>query len=277
MKSGFKPLFFLRLSAINGCDRRYNAVMRRFQISLSFFAILICCISNLSAQKRYVFKGCIADINGGALENACIHNISTGLATFSNSDGNFAITVKGCDTIIITYVGYEMETLIVTDSMLNSKSRYHIRLYMKSIMLKEFTFYALKPYPIFLEDVAKDAVEMEKPITLNEQQKADATANLSPSMLTLHPFSYLYEKYSRAAKMNRLYSYLSHHEDEVAHLNQKFSVGMVSELTGYTGKQLEDFLNECSFSYYQLIQSNEYQIREMILKKKKEYQKKYEQ
>ena len=241
-----------------------------------FLLLFISCQFLLSAQKQYVFRGVVVDMNGVSLESACVHNISTGMASFSNPDGNFAIRVKGYDTIIITYVGYDMEYLVINDSLLNLKNRCKISLSMKSIMLKEFTFYALKPYPIFLEDVARDAVSLDKPITLSDLEKADATAKLNPSMIVSHPISYLYDRFSRTAKMNRLYAYLSHHEEEVSELNKKFSVDLVSQLTGYTGVQLEDFLNECAFSYYQLIKSDEYQIREMILQKKSEYQKKHE-
>ncbi len=238
--------------------------------------MLLCGILSLSAQPYSVFKGIVMDIqNAQPLGNVCVHNISTGMATFSNKSGHFALYVKSYDTLVITHVGYAMENLILSDSMLRSEGRCTIGLTMKSVMLKEFVFYALKPYPIFLEDVSKDAVAMEAPITLTEMEKADATASLSPAMLTVHPFTYLYETFSRSAKMNRLYAYLSNHEEEVSNLNTKFNAEMVSKITGYEGVELEDFLNYCSFSYYTLIQSSEAEIMEMVLKKKEEYQKEY--
>ena len=234
---------------------------------------LLCCMPTfLLAQKSMLFKGDIFDSQTKQpLENTCIHNISTGMATFSNKYGHFTLVVKGYDTLVITHVGYGMEHLIVTDSMINNINRNTIPLQMKSVMLKEFTYYALKPYPLFLEDVAKDAVNLEDPIVLTDVQKADATARLNPAMLTSHPITFLYEKFSRTAKLNRLYAYLSNHEDEVAQLNGKFSVEMVSQLTGFSGSELEDFLNYCSFSYYTLIKSSEFEIKQMILEKKRDY------
>ena len=236
------------------------------------FLLLLCGCGLLSAQKRTVFRGDIFDLQSDLpLENVCVHNISTGMATFTNHNGHFAISIKGYDTLIFTHVGYGLEHLIVSDSMTDKNNRCRILMSMKSIMLKEFTFYALKPYPLFLEDVAKEAVAMEKPISLSETEKADATAKLNPAMIVSHPVTFLYEKFSRTAKMNRLYAYLSNHEEEVARLSDKFSVELVSELTGFSGEELEDFLNYCSFSYYKLIESDAAVIRELILQKKQAY------
>ena len=45
----------------------------------------------LNAQNRWVFKGNITNLQQGTpIENACIHNISNGTATFSNEQGNLA-------------------------------------------------------------------------------------------------------------------------------------------------------------------------------------------
>ncbi|MBO7464953.1 MAG: hypothetical protein J6T56_03770 [Bacteroidales bacterium] len=244
--------------------------MRKTVITL----LLLLCVTLLNAQKHWVFKGSIADLGQGQpLENVCIHNLSTGSATFSNGKGEFAILIKGNDTLLFTHVGYEMKNLIISDTLRQEKNRYKINMVMKSILLKGTTVYALKPYPIFLEDVAKTANAVEDGITLTKNQKADATASTSTYLYQGHPVSFLYETFSRRAKMDRLHAYLVNHEDEVRRLTAKYNPEIVSRLSGLEGADLEDFMCYCSFSYYTLIKANDDEIANMIIGRLKEYRK----
>ena len=229
----------------------------------------------LNAQNRWVFKGNITNLQQGTpIENACIHNISNGTATFSNEQGNFAVLMNDNDTLLITHVGYSEYQIIANDSLKRGKTRFQVRMVMKSTLLKGATVYAFKPYPIFLEDVAKEANATGTPIMLTESQKADATANPEPHLYTAHPISALYNTFSRKAKLDQLYHYLNTHEDEVNQLQQKYNPEIVSRLSGLEGGDLEDFMCYCSFSYYKLIQANENEIAHMIIDRLQEYRKK---
>ena len=226
------------------------------------------------AQNSWVFKGNITDSQQGTpMENACIHNISTGVATFSNEKGNFAMLIKDNDTLVITHVGYAVCHIIMNDTFKTGRGRHHIQMTMQSILLKGTTVYAFKPYPIFLEDVAKTANSMENAITLNETEKADATANLAPHLYCAHPISYLYNTFSRKAKLDRMYQYLVQHEDEVNRLSAKYNPEIVSRLSGLEGADLEDFMCYCSFSYYTLVKADDNEIANMIIGRLKEYRK----
>lgn len=232
---------------------------------------LLCCML-LPTYGQKVFKGCLKDLRQNIpLENACIHNISTGVATFSSKSGNFALMLKGHDTLIVTHVGYAMKSLIVRDSLYNAEQRVSIDMEMKSILLKTANVYALKPYPIFLEDVAQTANNLEASIALTDVQKADATANPSPHLYTAHPISLLYNKYSRRAKLDRLYAYLNTHEEESNRLQSKYNPEIVSKLSGLEGNELESFMCYCSFSYYTLVKASETEIAQMIHTKLEEY------
>ena len=232
-------------------------------------------VALLPAQNSWVFKGNITDSQlGTPMENACIHNISTGVATFSNEKGNFAMLIKNSDTLLITHVGYAVCHIILNDSFKTDKQRHAIRMTMQSILLKSATVYALKPYPIFLEDVAKTANSMENAITLNETEKADATANPTPHLYTSHLISVLYNTFSRKAKLDRMYQYLLQHEDEVSRLGAKYNPEIVSRLSGLEGSDLEDFMCYCSFSYYTLIKADDDEIAHMIIGRLQEYRKK---
>lgn len=234
--------------------------------------IILFSVMLLPAYSQKVFKGCLKDVlQNVPLENACIHNISTGVATFSNSNGNFALMLKGHDTLIVTHVGYAMKSLIIQDSLYRSEKRVSIDMEMKSILLKTANVYALKPYPIFLEDVAKTANRLEESISLTAAQKADATANPEPHLYSAHPISLLYDKYSRRAKLDRLYTYLSTHEEESNRLQSKYNPEIVSRLSGLEGNDLESFMCYCSFSYYTLVKASDAEIAQMIHSKLEQY------
>jgi len=69
----------------------------------------------------------------------------------------------------------------------------------------------------------------------------------------MHPISYLYDKFSRKKKMERLYQYLVDNQEEVYNLSQKYNQDLVASLTGLEGEELLNFMTFCKFSYYDLI------------------------
>ena len=126
------------------------------------------------SQSKGIFKGKIIDfLISMPLEDTYIHNLSTGATVFTNEKGDFSIGVKGHDTIAITRVGYNPEFLILNDSLLNVKERVYVRLLMKSIMLREVKIYALKPYPLFIKDIAKkdENIKEIKDVNLDKDEK----------------------------------------------------------------------------------------------------------
>jgi len=84
----------------------------------------------------------------------------------------------------------------------------------------------------------------------------------------MHPISYLYDKFSRKKKMERLYQELVDNEEEVYNLSQKYNRDIVTSLTGLEDEELLDFMTFCKFSYYDLVRwSPEF----IILQVKKRY------
>ena len=67
------------------------------------------------------------------------------------------------------------------------------------------------------------------------------------------PISYLYDKFSRKKKMERLYQDLVANQEEVYNLSQKYNQELVASLTGLEGEELLNFMTFCKFSYYDLI------------------------
>ncbi|MBO4582302.1 MAG: hypothetical protein J5701_08500 [Bacteroidales bacterium] len=234
----------------------------------------------LQAQERYVLKGKIVDfLTVQPLENACVHNMSSGLMVFSDAQGNYALMVRLNDTIAISRVGFNVEVLVVSDSVINNRGHFFIRLLMKSIMLKNFTVYAMKPYPLFVKDLAKktayDKVEVPG-VTLSEEEKSQSVphsdrGNLLANTPLAHPISFLYEKFSRKARLQRTYKELVSNQDEVMRMAEKYNAEVVKRITRLSGSEVDEFMLFCGFSYYTIAMSTDVEIEQMIAKKYMEY------
>jgi hypothetical protein len=244
-----------------------------------FLALLlfIVCVQAFG-QERTMFRGKVVDfITYQPLENACIHNLSSGLMVFSNATGDFSMLIIRNDTLAISRVGYDMEIFSVTDSIKEIKERVTIKLIMRSLMLRNVTVYALKPYPLFIKDLVKETPQekVEIPgIEISPLEKAgyDINAgNLLRGTPLASPISFLYNQFSHKAKMGRMYANLVANQEEVMRLSQKYNPEIVRRITKLEGEKLEEFMLYCSFTYYTLITSSDMEIERMIASKYLQY------
>jgi len=249
------------------------------KIFLCFVVCVTIAVSNLYSQSNQILKGKVIDfLISQPLENTYIHNLSTGATVFTNENGDFTIGIREYDTIAITRVGYNPEFIILNDSLLEKKDRLYIRLLMKSILLKEIKIYAIKPYPLFKKEMARkndstfiDDVNLSKEEKERIANENNTGGNLLAGTPLAHPFTFLYEQYSRKAKMQREYADLMDHQDEVSELAQKYNPEIVQRITHLEGNKLEEFMVYCSFTYYTLIVSSKQEIEAMIFNKYQQY------
>ena len=244
-------------------------------IFLSFCLFATCVVFG---QERTMFRGKIVDfVTYQPLTHTCIHNISSGLMTFSNTSGDFSMLVKNKDTIAISRVGYEMEMFTINDSIQNINHRITFRMMMRSIILREVTIYAMKPYPLFVQDLVKATPQQKIDIPNIEISPEERAAydinkgNLLRGTPLASPITFLYEKFSHKGKMNRMYASLVDNQEEVVRLTQKYNPNIVQKITRLEGEQLEDFMLYCSFTYYTLVTSTDLQIEKMIADKYIQY------
>lgn len=244
--------------------------------------LLFLLLLNLTAwgQDKFVLKGKVVDmITVQALENACIHNMSTGAMAFSGHEGDYAMMVHLHDTIVITRVGYEMAVFTIDKNIQSIRTNCYLRLYMKAVMLKQVVVYAMKPYPLFIKDLSKpsdkEKIDVEGVQLSSEDKARYAQTNTNGNLLKYtplaHPISMLYEKFSRKAKLNRTYYELSDNQDEALRLSEKYNAKIVQRITGLKDVEVDDFMFYCSFSYYTLATATEVDIEQMILRKFYEY------
>lgn len=247
------------------------------------FVVLLCCGNLLGfSQNRAVVKGRVMDfVTYQPLENSCIHNLSSGMMAFSNKNGDFAILAKKTDTLIVTQVGYDMEWLVLNDSLMESKDRISVLLIFRAFMLRNVTIYAMKPYPLFIKDITKEvpSKKVDIPgteISPEERMNYDINkGNLLRNTPLASPISFLYDRFSRKAKMDRMYADLMQNQGEVSRLAKKYNPEIVQRLTNLEDNQLEDFMVYCSFTYYTLVTSSDYEIEQMIVAKFSQYKKEH--
>lgn len=251
--------------------------MIRRNLLLFFFLNVIMSLA-VMGQERTLFRGKVVDfVTYQPLSNTCIHNLSSGLMTFSSPSGDFAMLINNADTIAISRVGYDMEMFIINDSLYDSKQRITFRLIMRSLMLKEVTIYAMKPYPMFIQDLVKATpqkkVEIQGiEITAEEKVNYDINkGNLLRGTPLASPITFLYERFSHKGKMNRMYASLVENQEEVIRLSQKYNPEIVQRITKFGGERLEDFMLYCSFTYHTLVTSTDLQIEKMIADKYVQY------
>ena len=225
-------------------------------------------------QPKIVVKGRIMDLaTSHPLENACIHNMSTGTMAFSDKNGDFALLAKKNDTLVFSRMGYHLEMLILSDSLLSAKERLSVWLVVHAIMLPSVTIYAMKPYPLFINEIAKEipTKKIDVPgIEIPPEERANYdinNGNLLRGTPLASPISALYDLFSRKAKMERVYADLVQNQSEVMRLSKKYNSEIVQRLTKLEGEQLEEFMVYCSFTYYTLVISSDQEIEQMIFAK----------
>ena len=240
--------------------------------------VLFLSVADSFGQEKSIFRGKVVDfITYQPLENTCVHNLSSGLMVFSNSSGDFSMLIFPYDTLAITRVGYNMEILHIADSLTNLDGRITVKLLMKSILLRNVTVYAAKPYPLFIRDLVK-VTPQEKidihGIEISPLERAGYdinNGNLLRGTPLASPITALYNKFSRRAKMDRMYANLVSNQEEVMRLTQKYNSEIVRKITRLDGEKLEDFMLYCSFTYYTLVVSTDLEIEQMIASKYAQY------
>ena len=235
---------------------------------LLLLLLTLCFIFTLKAQKKE-FTGKVYDgINFYPIEGASIYNVTRKNFVFSNQDGSFTITCQLQDTLVISKSIYR-QLIVVLDDKLMGKNNEDFLLYYKAILLKEVNVISLNPtYEGFKRDLAKIEIpEIYKRIPgteITEQDKANAEYGKEPNVFrntpVAHPITYLYEAFSRKAKMKRLYNEMVQYEDRLDELPLKYNKEVVKDITGLPDEEILTFMMYCHFSYYDLVRWTPTQI-----------------
>jgi hypothetical protein len=235
---------------------------------LLLILLLGCAFFALKAQG-HKFTGKVYDgINFYPIEGANIYNVSQKSFVFSNEEGNFTIECKLNDTLVISKSIYRQMIVVMNEDLIR-KGREDFLLYYKAILLKEVSVISLNPtYEGFKRDLAKieipDIYKRIPGTETSEWDKANAEYGKDPNVFRntaiAHPISFLYETFSRKAKMKRLYNEMVQYEDRLDELPLKYNKDIVKDITGLPDEEILTFMMYCHFSYYDLVRWTPMQI-----------------
>ena len=243
-----------------------------------FFLILI--FQVYSQRKNYsssVFDG----VTFIPIQGANVYNLNSKQYTFTDNNGNFTIFVDINDTLIISKSIYrQIVTVISRKNLEIINDEYY--LFYKAILLKEVKVMSLNPnYEQFKKDLAQmklpDIYNKMEGIELSEEDKMNAEystkgPNLLRNTALSSPITYLYNSFSKKAKMKQLYSEMLQYEEEIDKVPAKYNREIVTEITGLKGDNLMEFMVFCKFSYYDIIRWSQQEIVNAIKYKYSEYQ-----
>ena len=231
--------------------------MKKMALFLFVTSIISICFAQQSSFSGKIYDG----INFFPIEGANIYNATRKNFVFSDEEGNFSINCKLHDTLIISKSIYR-QLIVVLDEELMRKKREDFLLYYKAILLKEVSVISLNPtYEGFKRDLAKieipDIYQKIPGVELTEEDKANAEYDKGPNVFRntaiAHPISFLYETFSKKAKMKRLYNEMVQYEDRLDELPLKYNKEIVKDITGLPDDEILTFMMYCHFSYYDLI------------------------
>ncbi|MDR2868476.1 MAG: carboxypeptidase-like regulatory domain-containing protein [Bacteroidales bacterium] len=234
--------------------------------------------SQRSVYRSRVFDG----LNFTPIEGVNVYNLSSEKFCFTDDKGNFAIEIKPNDTLLFSKSIYRQMVVVMTKAQI-AKNAEDYFMYYKATMLKEVKVMGLNPsYEGFKRDVSRIKIDNNfANVNLSPQEKQQiARAAEQPNMLGLfksgalvHPISYLYEKFSRKAKMNRLYSEMMAYNDELDDVPLKYNREIVSKITGLKDEtELMNFMVYCRFGYYDIIRWSADEIVAKIKSKWTDYE-----
>ena len=238
--------------------------MKKMSLFLFVTSIISICFAQQSSFSGKIYDG----INFFPIEGANIYNATRKNFVFSDEEGNFSINCKLHDTLIISKSIYR-QLIVVLDEELMRKKREDFLLYYKAILLKEVSVISLNPtYEGFKRDLAKieipDIYQKIPGVELTEEDKANAEYDKGPNVFRntaiAHPISFLYETFSKKAKMKRLYNEMVQYEDRLDELPLKYNKEIVKDITGLPDDEILTFMMYCHFSYYDLIRWTPMQI-----------------
>jgi hypothetical protein len=234
--------------------------MKKYIFLLLFYPVL-----SFSQERIFLIGNIFDGVTFFPVKEANIYNFSSKMYSFTDKDGNFEILVRAGDTLIVSKQIYKQEIIIINQDNINKK-QIDISLFYRTILLKEVFVYALpETYDKFKKDFANtnfsDYVKGIEGTTISDAERTQySTQNgllgLIPGkagQAIRSPITFLYETFSRRAKMGRLYQELMDNQDEVDNLPLKYNRELVMSLTGLDGEDLLDFMTFCKFSYYELV------------------------
>ncbi|WP_214070811.1 hypothetical protein [Mucilaginibacter sp. dw_454] len=193
--------------------------------------------------------------NAKPVDGAIITNLHSKRMSMSGASGNFIMPVKKGDTLLTDYEGFKTDTVIYKDQ--------------NELLI------ALKPLPTLLDEVTIWERSMSPLDKFQEKQDeyyqiyriGDKSNWMALSLsLMMNPFSNHFSKEIKNARHLQKTLLRDYHDDII---DTRFTKGLVAKITGYEGKQLENFMIDNRPSFEFIEHASDYDVMEYIIKAKK--------
>lgn len=210
------------------------------------------------------------------LESVHVINLNKVIGTITNQDGEFRITAAVNDTLYLTYLGFKPQKVRVTNDMFRIKDT--------KIFLTELA-YALeevivRPYQLtgYLEiDVKNLPVNNAYQYSISGLNKSYEGGSKSPSAVTkvlgaiLNPADQLRNLFGKKPQQMRKLRKMKEDENIRDLLASKFDRETLKQLLQLEKMDIEDILNNCSYSRSFIRTANDLQILDAISNCYEEY------
>lgn len=220
---------------------------------LLVFFLIACSNRTLLAQS---ISGSVSN-NFAPLSGATIRNITLNKLVVSDAKGNFKIRADRGDTLVTSYISYLTDTLILHDQIF-----LQISLYPSNNVLREVMISSGRLSP--LEKFKKNQADYRQIYRIGDNTHLFfGSGGLGNAGVGLN-IDALYSALSKEGKdARRLQRVLinDYHSDVV---NERFTTELVARVTGYQGKQLEDFMISNKPDYQFMQTATDYELIEYI-------------
>lgn len=218
--------------------------------TLAVVVILFGTSQFLHSQSFYSteLQGVIKSVEGESVIKAHVLNLTHQTGTLTDEDGSFQILANKTDIIQISSMGYKTLLYVIPNTQQVKLVKY-FTLSIDTLNLAEATIY---PFPETLNELKKEFLEL----SIEEETQAMDLHLEEAGLLGLPqtgaiirgPFTALYEKFSRSAKLRRKYQALVEYEYKREAASKIYNAELVTKLTGLlTEEEITKFMEYCEF------------------------------
>ncbi|PJJ75310.1 hypothetical protein BXY57_0882 [Thermoflavifilum aggregans] len=200
-------------------------------------------------QALYAQSACTGTIRDAQthfpLYPATVQNRTAGVYALTNPDGSFAVIARPGDTIWIAFLGYETDTLVMTQNM----AHHPVEIELKPLThrLQPVVVHGgLNPYQI--DSIQR--MQLFGAYLSRASQPLAGTYTPSGFGIVLSPFTYFSRKQRSLRKFRRMFEAYEQAERKKYYqslqlqiLAEKYSPEHITELTGLKGDSLQLFLH----------------------------------
>lgn len=224
--------------------------------------------THLTAQEdRTYLLGNILQTDRTPVDACQIQNLNKQIRIFSSPDGTFRLPVEANDTLMISFVGYKHQFVILPDSLKTEDLVKTFIIQKDAYLLSGVEIRAWpKTYEEFKEAMAEVRVPNPDSVYTINFNKNRTAPNADPTISIGGPFSMLYNMFSGEVKERKEYARLRAIEWQEDLILSKFNMALVEEVTQISDRRvLNAMLNYCPMQRNYLLKATEYEIYKHLI------------